>query len=391
MSVTNIPEKVKIRLWGLAAGRCQYEGCNEPLWLDTLTQHEFNGAYIAHIIADSPNGPRGDAILSEQLEKDISNLMLMCDKHHRLIDREDVEGHPVERLREMKRKHEQRIQLVTSILDNMQSHVLLYGSNIGQHSFPLNWDRTTPAMLSIRYPAEKPAIEISLGNSSIHDGDELFWVVEREQLRRQFSDKVKRRIALGDICHLSVFALAPQPLLIELGTLISDICPADVYQLHREPADWVWQEDPADFKYIINEPDEIHQVAALNLSLSATIDNTRIFKVLGSETSVWTVTIQTPHNDFMKSKQQLSMFREIMRRLLDKIKAVHGHDNMLHVFPAMPVSAAVELGRIWMPKADLPLCIYDENRQLGGFKHTLSVGIDSGTGKEYAQVGYMRG
>ena len=29
--------------------------------------------------------------------------------------------------------------------------------------------------------------------------------------------------------------------------------------------------------------------------------------------------------------------------------------SLLHVFPAMPVAAAVETGRVWMPKADLPL------------------------------------
>ena len=378
MSVTNIPEKVKIRLWGIAAGRCQYEGCNEPLWIDTLTQAEFNGAYIAHIIADSPNGPRGDSILSEKLERDITNLMLMCDKHHRLIDREDLAGHPVERLREMKRKHEQRIKMLTSIADSMHSYVLHYGTNIGQHNSLVSWEKTTLAMLPLKYPAERPAIEMSLGNSAFYDHEEIFWALEREQLRRQFSDKVKRRLMLGDVTHLSVFALAPQPLLIELGTLISDICPADVFQLHREPTNWIWQEHPQDFEYNIIAPEVIHNKVALNLSLSAAIDNDRIFSVVGTDTSVWTVTIQTPNNDYLKSKQQLTMFREILRKLLNSIKTVHGHNNVLHVFPAMPVAVAIELGRIWMPKADLSLSLYDENRQNGGFKHIFNIGVEFG-------------
>jgi hypothetical protein len=75
MSVSYIPETVKIRLWGKAGGRCQYDGCNEALWTDSLTQAEFNSAYIAHIIADKPTGPRGDPTLSEQLKADISNLI----------------------------------------------------------------------------------------------------------------------------------------------------------------------------------------------------------------------------------------------------------------------------------------------------------------------------
>src|SRR5438270_9024177 len=98
MSVSHIPERVKIRLWGKAAGRCEYEGCNQPLWLDSLTKAEFNISYIAHIIADSPDGPRGDPVLSEQLKSDLLNLMLLCDPHHRLVDKEDVARHPVSRL-----------------------------------------------------------------------------------------------------------------------------------------------------------------------------------------------------------------------------------------------------------------------------------------------------
>ena len=76
MSITKIPERIKLLLWGKAGGRCEYEGCNELLWQDPLTKFEFNSAYIAHIIADKPKGPRGDVVLSKQLRFDLSNLRL---------------------------------------------------------------------------------------------------------------------------------------------------------------------------------------------------------------------------------------------------------------------------------------------------------------------------
>jgi hypothetical protein len=60
MSISKIPERTKLLLWGKAGGRCEYDGCNEPLWLDSVTKFEFNAAYIAHIVADKPSGPRGD-------------------------------------------------------------------------------------------------------------------------------------------------------------------------------------------------------------------------------------------------------------------------------------------------------------------------------------------
>ncbi|WP_367171484.1 hypothetical protein [uncultured Aureimonas sp.] len=39
----------------------------------------------------------------------------------------------------------------------------------------------------------------------------------------------------------------------------------------------------------------------------------------------------------------------------------------------MPVSAAVDVGRVWMPKADLPMRIYDQNKGLGGFIPTILI------------------
>jgi hypothetical protein len=368
MSITKIPERIKLLLWGKAGGRCEYEGCNELLWQDPLTKFEFNSAYIAHIIADKPMGPRGDPVLSKQLRFELSNLMLLCDRHHRLIDHEQVNEHSVERLSRMKEQHEHRIQFLTSLTENKHSHVLLYGANIGNHSSPVSWDRATPALLPDYYPAEKPAIELGMKNSSFVDNDPDYWQIERENLQKLFSNRVKPRLLAGDINHLSIFALAPQPLLMELGHLLSDIPAAQVYQLHREPPNWKWQESIDKVEYVVQKPANIDQkVVALILALSATITPDRITDVLGNSVAIWTFTITGPNNDFLKSHEHLSAFRKSFRTLMDTIKAEHGQNTLLHVFPAVPVSVAVEIGRVRMPKADLTLRIYDQNRSTGGF------------------------
>ncbi|WP_376786667.1 MULTISPECIES: SAVED domain-containing protein [Sphingobacterium] len=46
---------------------------------------------------------------------------------------------------------------------------------------------------------------------------------------------------------------------------------------------------------------------------------------------------------------------------------------VLHLFPAMPVALAVEFGRVWMPKADMTVKIYDQNSNLGGFIEALGL------------------
>src|SRR5687767_15907043 len=111
MSVTSVPKQVRVKLWVSAGGRCQYDGCNAALWRDDVTLTSMNRSYVAHIVADKPDGPRGHPTLSEQLAGEFSNLMLLCDAHHRLIDVEQVGEHSVDRLQAMKREHERRIEL----------------------------------------------------------------------------------------------------------------------------------------------------------------------------------------------------------------------------------------------------------------------------------------
>jgi hypothetical protein len=98
------------------------------------------------------------------------------------------------------------------------------------------------------------------------------------------------------------------------------------------------------------------------LSISAHISDDDIFRVLGKDISIWKVTINNPNNDCVRNKNHLSVFRAIFRKTLDDIKTTHGSDKIINLFPAVPVSIAVEIGRVWMPKADLPIIIYDRNR-----------------------------
>ena len=299
--------------------------------------------------------------------------MLLCDVHHRLIDKEDIDGHPIERLQQMKTSHENRIELVGSLAADKQSHVLLYGANIGQQSSPISFQKAVAAMLPERYPAESRPIALGVKNSSTIDRDQAFWAAEGRHLCAMFTRYVEPRLADGSIQHLSVFAAAPQPLLMLLGALLSDIPAADVYQLHREPVPWRWLPHSDDSQFQIEEPSSTEGPPALILSLSATINTERITAVLENPT-IWRVTIPCPNNDFpyLNSREQRTEFRKAMRILLDRIKSYHGTDSSIHVFPAMPVSLAVELGRVLMPKADLPLHIYDENRSCGGFVHAMT-------------------
>ena len=48
MSISDVPEKVRVLLWAKSAGRCEFDSCNETLWRASLTQIEKNFAEVAH-------------------------------------------------------------------------------------------------------------------------------------------------------------------------------------------------------------------------------------------------------------------------------------------------------------------------------------------------------
>lgn len=374
MAKSRIPEKVQRALWARAAGRCQFRGCNCELIGDLLSGKEDKMfGFVAHIVADSPEGARGHPTRSTLLARDISNLMLLCAKCHRLIDNEAPDDHPEELLVLMKEEHERRVRLASGIQPDRASHVIRFGANIGKNEALVAREDIFASMLPERSPASFETIDLEMLGLSLDDADEQYWQVQQTNLQRLFADKIRGRIERQQITHASIFALAPQPLLIELGRQLCDILPAEVHQRHREPATWKWQNDSAPIQFQVEAPTEVYSKVALILGLSATISKGRIETVLGHDVSVWSIRAISPHNDVMRNAGDLSQFRQELRRLFDQIKAVHGEGATINVFPALPVAAAVEVGRIWMPKADLPLNVFDQNRKVGGFFYALRI------------------
>lgn len=363
-----IPAKILNVLWARAAGRCQYDGCNTLLIGDMISgAGNANRTYIAHIIADSPDGPRGDPILSPKHAHDPDNLMLMCDTHHRVIDREMVAEHPMHVLQDMKRRHEERVRIVTGIDQDRGSHVIRFAAKIGTNESPVATDDLKRAMLPETYPIDGGWIDLDLITLALPDHDPLYWQTHIQNLRTGFVEKVRGRMERGEIRRLTVFGLAPIPLLIELGRQISDISTAEVRQLLRAPKGWKWDAKPSPVSFSIGKPTTRSNVVALKLEISANIADERIAAVLGPNVSNWSIAADGAHNDIMRRPEDLAEFAKLFRKTLDDIKIAHGENTVIHLFPAIPVSAAVEAGRSWQPKAHPTIKIYDQNRTLGGF------------------------
>jgi hypothetical protein len=371
--ITKARAVTKNVIWARAAGRCHM--CNKSVIGDLLSgKDDANFGFIAHVIAEKPDGPRGHPTLSSELVDDPANLMLLCHVHHKLIDVDAVADFPRDRLLKIKENHELRVATQSGISADRASQVLRYAANVGVHRAKMSPQEIAAAMLPERYPMEgRSMIELSMTGSVREDSEEDFWSTEAENLKRLYSSRVRERIDAGEVPHLSVFALAPQPLLVLLGSLIGDITSAQVFQRHREPETWSWPVDGQHMPLLVHKPASQEGPIALKIALSGTVDDGRIHSVLGDEASIWSLSTPIPHNDTLKRPEDLAEFRRVLRQLFDEIKAISRSGPVINLFPAMPVATAIETGRVRMPKADLPMIVWDENRALGGFRRALTI------------------
>lgn len=354
-------------LWGKAAGICEYRGCTEKLFYDETTAYEFNSSYIAHIVASSPDGPRGDLNRSYQMSDKIENIMLLCDKHHRLIDRDDIDGHPEDILLEMKREHEKNIERVCNYLSVEKTEIVNFTSPIKGNKVIISYNDTVRAVLPRKQPTDQYGIIIDI-KSFYPINDIRHWEDLNKQLEYYYITKITAMYdTLGKV-HISVFPLAPMPLIIKLGVLFGDKTSVDIYQKTRIPDSWSWQNTDLTNSFnivttIINHGKDI----ALLLSLTSDIEDERVTKVI-KPSAIYRIVAKSQGVDSIKSEMDLSQFWHSYLNACDEIFNVHGGDCTIHLFPAMPVSAAFEVGRRRMPGLHPRMIIYDDNC---GFMPTL--------------------
>jgi hypothetical protein len=371
----DIPEADKCELWGRAAGRCQFQGCNRPLFLSDVTQERVNASQKAHIHSFSKQGPRGRGPFAKDTAglNRVGNLMLLCYQCHREIDKQKDGGrYNADLLKEWKAAHERRISVATAIAPEKKSHIVVYGANVGTGKIDVQSADASLALFPEWYPAREEPIRLNMTWEG-RDDMPTYWQMEEANLRKVFDRDILPLIEDGG--HFSLFGFAPMPLLIRLGALFSDRVPVEIYQRHREPAPtWRWSTGHPPVPFQLRSPNMLKGQPVLVLSLSANISHERVEEVMGAGCSIWELAVHKPHNDFLKTREQLSAFRASAREILARILEAHGAKVPLAIFPAMPVATSIELGRVRMPKASMPWHIYDHNQAVRGFAKVLEIG-----------------
>jgi len=343
-----------------------------------VTKKKDNLSTISHIIAYEADGPRGDADLSAKLRADISNLMLTCKKHGKIIDSyEHVKDYSVELLQEYKKEHEDRIRLLTGITENSKTHVLVFNAPINGKQFNFDPSEIYHAILP-KYPANEYPHSIDLSDINIKEAkgnNDFLCNIIKKKYDSIFHTDANRR----GFHHKSVFAIGPMPLLVYLGNLLGTIDHVDLFHKHRSTDKWTWKADETDEfpeeYYHLNLPSSINPASkvALAVSVSGVVDKANIAALLGDDCTVYEVEALKPGLDFLTSKEKLKAFGVAYRELLGIMRTANGHFNEIHLFCAAPPPVVIDCGRALLPKCDPPVKVYDFIGTEGGFTEALTI------------------
>jgi hypothetical protein len=371
----NITPAVKILLGVTSGGRCEFAGCNEYLFEHPLTLRDGNFSEHAHIVAFSEEGPRGRAGKRPRDINSASNLMLLCAPCHKLID-----DHPDEYARAVlesyKQKHEERIKHVTGLGPDMRTSIVQLKATVGGSAVDIPAPHIYEAVAP-RYPTDKQGHIIDLTSYGREDRAEYYRLATAE-IGRRIARLYDAGMDVESTRHISLFALAPIPLLVFLGHCLSNKVQVDFFQRHRtvgEPWKWKTEGDQVHYTVRRRRTGANDVCVALVLSLSGTIDDRLLPSEIDADYSVYEITLQdrTPDPGFLNRREDLDNFRLTYRRFLAELMRDHPGIKELHVFPAVPAPVAVTCGHDLLPKVQPTLAVYDYDRMSGGFNNRLRI------------------
>lgn len=228
-----------------------------------------------------------------------------------------------------------------------------------------------------RWPGSDTSIIIDLNAYRISEGRAAYWETASAQVIDETRDLLKKKLNKEEIQHVSVFALAPIPLLVLLGHELTSRLDLDLFQYQRSAASnrWCWQVgqpgsddglDPYLPEHIVDVED-----VAIAVSMSGIVERGAISRAIGREHLIYEIRAQRPGPDFLKYRAQLSEYGTMLRSILTSIRANVSSVKRLHLFLACPASVAIDSGRSFIEKADPEVLVYEFDSP--HYKHALTI------------------
>lgn len=377
-----IPEAVAKRVWIAAGGRCTF--CKKHLLVDEVTGQDIMIGQLAHIAGwtTAKGSPRGGSSLPVPERNTAGNLMLMCHDQHKVIDDRSLwDVYDEETLKRFKRKHEEAIRRLGGLLDTSSTTVTRVVGAVGDIAVQLDRRTVARALLDrdlfpdyalLGYDKE---VEVDLRPLGSPETNESYWTAVQSVLNT-FGERIRRLTEAGDVHRLSVLALARIPALVALGGILGEGIDIDLYPTRRrgdEGFGWTDGVPTATFDVREVRSGAAHGSVAVAVSISGPVDVDQVAAEVSDDVAIHeiVVTSGTPDAEVICSQASLDNFSQTWRRMLTTVES-HGVEH-IDVFPAVPVTAAIAMGRLLMRGGHPPLRVFDLRHDTRRYEYALEV------------------
>lgn len=340
-------------LWSLSGGYCAFQGCTQVLVFEDARKTVSLGD-VAHVIAHSEGGPRGSERTFRELDEEwidsYENTILLCKNHHSQVD-QNPDAYPPELLYQWKREREDRIR---NLRDRKNAVCLVHKIK-------------GPPMDVIKAAEDLNLSFVGLVSlqESIDDQSAIDWDWARDINVKKYEELMELRTDhAGEV--ISILALSPIPMLIHLGSLITDTIPAEILQYDRDRGLWV--RNCTD----LSRRDEVKlekafypgegTVLAVSFAVTGAIDRGDIAGVLSTDYDLLELRLPTVGtNRVLYRDDVLSCKRQFRDNVEVSLRAKAYQD--IHLFYAGPAGLAVEIGRCINVNTWPPVHTYDYQRR----------------------------
>lgn len=360
-------------VWARCGGICARPGCGTVLYEDPIFFKPRAFGELAHNVAASADGPRGDVTRSGPLSDDPNNLILFCPSCHSLVDKPGwPQDYPEALLAQWKERHEAVIRTAGRNSHGRLAIGLRYLGIVGQQLLGGSPGTITHAAIQRGLVLTQAPIDLRVDAGAYPPQSPEYW--------RHVVNEIRRQVLLiqaqnGQQPAIALYGLADMPALMALGFALGHSAELYPFQWDRYAHSWMFpaNEQPAcDFR--VQWPEQLQGPVALILSLSGAIAPDRVRAVFpGTPPTIIHVTVDAPRLDLVQCAATVEAFRRELARVIERLETVLKKDTTIHVFPAIPASLAVAFGMAIKPKVSFPFAIYDAEGKNGPFHAALSL------------------
>jgi len=332
--------------------RCMFDGCGVKLSEEGATGEKGYFGYLAHIVPASVNGPRGNEVTEDEcrrLVSDPSNIMLLCDKCHRLIDKVAALSYPISKLRLMRakfvRESERHLDLLKFDEGRAISFLCPYRGNL------LDVPQSKEISQSMR-PFHRNSDGsifpiLDLHDALMDDSSENYWQYMVASLSKA---KVKWESLRSQSAHSFIYAAGRMPALIGLGAILGNKAKITPIMRSRELGKWSWNVDSQHEEIQIQGIQELSHKEGTEVAIiiaTTAYTNTQS-KVANEVTSMQTtrqivVTVDSPNFNALSGHEDGPRLQHVLIKLFNTLKDQYGITD-IHLLPCASNHLCVHIG-----------------------------------------------